>query len=122
MTDTFTPPQARALIGRALRKRNEDRLAVKIADSGLPAPQREYRFHPPRRWRFDFAWPKYCLAVEVDGGVYSAGRHTRGAGYEKDCEKGNAAVVDGWRVLHFTPTHITGDYAVQTIAAALWPT
>lgn len=65
-------------------------------------PVREYRFAPPRRWRFDFAYPERKVAVEVEGGVYSFGRHTRGKGYENDLEKYNTAVVMGWKVLRFT--------------------
>jgi len=71
----------------------------------------EYRFAPPRRWRFDFAWPDGArlVAVELDGGAYTQGRHTRGAGYEADCRKLNAAAVLGWRVLRFTSGMLTGD-------------
>ena len=43
----------------------------------LPEPEREYIFAPPRRWRFDFRWPGHMLAVEVEGGVYTNGRHNR---------------------------------------------
>jgi len=61
----------------------------------------EYRFNPHRRWRFDFADPKNRIAVEIEGGVWSLGRHVRGVGYIADCEKYNAAVLDGWRVLRY---------------------
>ena len=78
----------------------------------LPAPVAEYRFHPTRRWRFDYAWPApVMVAVELDGGAYSNGRHTRGAGYEADAEKLNAAAVMGWRVLRFTGGMLTNDPA-----------
>jgi hypothetical protein len=40
----------------------------------------EHRFHPVRRWRFDAAFPARKVAVELDGGIFAAGRHTRGAG------------------------------------------
>jgi very-short-patch-repair endonuclease len=73
---------------------------------GLPVPQREYRFDAVRRWRFDFAFPEIKLAVEIDGGVWTRGRHTRGAGYGGDMEKFNAATLAGWRVLHYTPQNI----------------
>ncbi len=93
----------------------EDLLETHIRLSGIPAPTREYRFHPRRRWRFDFAWPLYKIAVEVDGGIYCRGRHVRGAGFERDAEKGNEAVLAGWRVLHFTPRHVKSGAAVQAI-------
>lgn len=81
----------------------EARFAALVAESGLPKPVRELRFAPPRRWRFDFAFPDHLVAVEIEGGIYSGGRHTRGKGYEADCEKYNQAVAaGGWRVLRFT--------------------
>ena len=97
----------------------EDRLAFQLRIFNLPPPEREYRFHDERRWRFDFAWPERMLAVEVDGGTWSQGRHTRGAGYAADCEKGNAAIIAGWRVLHYTTEMITSGEAVQQIEEAL---
>jgi very-short-patch-repair endonuclease len=93
----------------------EDLLETHIRLSGIPVPAREYRFHPRRRWRFDFAWPLYKIAVEVDGGIYCRGRHVRGAGFERDAEKRNAAVLAGWRVLHFTPRQVRSGSAVQAI-------
>ncbi|HUU23465.1 MAG TPA: DUF559 domain-containing protein [Phycisphaerae bacterium] len=70
--------------------------------TGSPAPTRQHRFAPPRRWRFDFAWPAQKVAVEIEGGTFVRGRHTRGAGFQGDCEKYNAAVSLGWRVLRYT--------------------
>jgi very-short-patch-repair endonuclease len=93
----------------------EEILEQHIKLSGLPAPAREFRFHPKRRWRFDFAWPIWKVAVEVDGGIYSRGRHVRGSGFERDAEKRNAAVLAGWRVLHFTPRQVKSGNAVRTI-------
>jgi very-short-patch-repair endonuclease len=69
----------------------------------LPAPEREYRFDPERRWRFDFAWPSLKIAVEIEGGVWIRGRHVRPVGYLGDLEKYNRAVVLGWRVLRYAP-------------------
>lgn len=74
-----------------------------------PMLERELRFAPPRRWRFDFACPDAWVAIEVDGGAYTQGRHTRGKGYENDCEKLNAATVLGWAVFRVTPGMIERD-------------
>lgn len=78
--------------------------------AGLPEPIPEYRFHQLRRWRFDFAWPLHMVAVEVEGGIWTQGRHTRGPGVLADMEKYNAAVLAGWRVLRYAP---------QTLGSAL---
>lgn len=69
---------------------------------GLVLDVREHRFAPPRRWRFDFAWREQLLAVEIEGGTYVNGGHNRGKKYAEDCEKYNAAVLLGWRVLRYT--------------------
>lgn len=74
--------------------------------AGLPRPVTEYRFHPQRRWRFDYAIPPWFIALEVEGGVWTAGRHTRGAGYLGDCEKYNEAQLLGWIVLRCTPSQL----------------
>ena len=66
----------------------------------------EYTFHPTRRWRFDFAHPVLKIAVEVEGGVWIKGRHTRGKGFLGDLEKYNAAVLLGWKVLRYETKQI----------------
>lgn len=78
---------------------------------GIPEPQAEFRFHPTRKWRFDYAWPtaKYLgrpVAVEIEGGIWTRGRHTTGRGYLADLEKYNEAARLGWFVLRFTPTQL----------------
>ena len=64
----------------------------------------EYRFHKVRKWRFDYACPELMIAIELEGGVFIGGRHTRGMGYVNDCEKYNEALKLGWRVLRY-PTN-----------------
>jgi len=86
--------------------------AAYCAAFGLPVPVPEYKFHPTRRWRIDAAWPDVLLACEVNGGVYTQGRHTRGTGYAADMENRNALNMQGWTVLEYEPRKI--DY--QTIA------
>lgn len=71
---------------------------------------KEHRFHPVRKWRFDVAIPEMMVAIELEGGVYTRGRHTRGSGFIKDIEKYNTATVMGWNVLRYTHTnHIYAD-------------
>lgn len=97
----------------------EDKLYSSIMQAAIPTPVREYNFYPSRRWRFDFAWPDLHLAVEVEGGVYSKGRHTRGAGFEMDCEKYNQAVISGYRVLRYTASMIDNGTAIREIEYAV---
>lgn len=69
---------------------------------GIPEPIPEYRFAPPRKWKFDGAYPDKKIAVELEGGTWVQGRHTRPIGFTKDCIKYNAAAALGWRVFRFT--------------------
>lgn len=62
----------------------------------------EFKFAPGRRWRFDFACPTTKIAVELEGGAWTGGRHTRGAGFIADCEKYNEATLNGWTVFRLT--------------------
>lgn len=66
----------------------------------------EYRFHPERKWRFDFALPCRRLAIEIEGGVWIRGRHTRGKGFLGDCVKYSTAAVLGWRVIRLAPQQL----------------
>lgn len=63
----------------------------------------EYRFHPVRRWRFDYALPDYKIALEVEGGVWTGGRHNMPLGFLSDIEKYNTATLMGWRVVRVVP-------------------
>lgn len=82
----------------------------------LPVPEREHRFHPVRKWRFDFAWPEKLIAFECEGAIYMNGRHTRGSGFEKDCEKYNAAMLLGWRVFKVTRRMVEQGIAIGIAA------
>lgn len=101
--------------------RNNDTAQAAAAIIQMLAPdvaegmKREFQFHPPRRWRFDLAWPASKVAVEIDGGQWMpyGGRHARDA----DREKHNIAVFLGWRVLRFTPQEFERDpeYCISMI-------
>lgn len=73
---------------------------------GLVEPIPEFRFHPERKWRFDYAWPQQKVFVEIEGGLFIQGRHNRGAGMRADFEKYNAASLLGWRGYHYLPEQI----------------
>lgn len=73
---------------------------------GLPMPEAEYKFHATRKWRFDFCWPEAKVALEVQGGIWSGGRHSRGSGLVKEHEKLNAAAHAGYRIFFTTPQDV----------------
>ena len=84
---------------------------------GGQALVREFRFDPVRRWRFDFAHEPSRVAIEINGGVWSNGRHVRGAGYLRDREKMNAAQAAGWRVFELGTGQVTVNNVQRIIEA-----
>ena len=88
-------------------------------DAGLPLPVAEHRFHPTRLWRFDYAWPAQKIALEVEGGIWTGGRHISPAGFIADLEKYNAAAVLGWRIIRLTPKSILTPISVHLVREAM---
>jgi hypothetical protein len=110
----------------------ETLLAVQLEQAGIPF-EREYRFHPERKWRADFAlsdpdhWEMFgpmasfiTLLIEIDGGSWlPKGRHTTGKGFAADCEKMNAAAELGYRVLRYVPAQVESGEALEQIRRIL---
>ena len=69
----------------------------------IPDPVEEFKFHPTRKWRLDLCWPDHKLALEIEGGVFTNGRHVRPTGFMKDIEQYNALSIQGYGLLRFTP-------------------
>ena len=106
----------------------ESRFLIYLRSEHIPAPVAEYRFVAEmvgtgrglrqrltaqglKDWRYDFAWPEHLIAVEIEGGTWSGGRHNRGRGYAGDCEKYNRAMGLGWQVYRLTADHLRGGNA-----------
>jgi len=62
----------------------------------------EFRFHPIRRWKADFAVPEKRILIEYEGLNSERSRHTTLTGYTGDTEKYNAAQALGYKILRFT--------------------
>jgi very-short-patch-repair endonuclease len=56
-----------------------------------------------RKFRADYLCQRLRIIVEVNGGQFTGGRHTRGGkGYETDLTKINLAQAYGYKVFQFT--------------------
>lgn len=75
----------------------------------------EYKFHPERKWRFDWCIVPYKIAVEVEGGAWIFGRHNRPSGFIKDMEKYNEATRLGFRVIRVQPEELNTSYTIDLI-------
>jgi len=92
----------------------EATLSLHLRAESIPH-RAEYRFDPKRRWRADFAIPGKKILIECEGGTWTNGRHNRGDGFEKDCEKYNAASEQGWTILRYTKQMIDSGKAIDQI-------
>lgn len=128
------PPEHRER-ARALKRKAEAQEREAFRDycrgAGLPLPDPEARFHPKRKWRFDWAWPEQRIALEVEGGLFgtgekcsacgqrSGGAHGAIKGRKRDLEKYNEAAALGWRVLRCTPEDLYAPGTLELLQRAL---
>lgn len=105
----------------------EETLALHLRAVGIKFA-RESRFHPTRRWLFDFAILDKKLAIEVEGitffgknkdGSTKLGRHQTAKGFQEDCEKYDEAMRLGWTVYRCTPQMVKSGKAIETIEILL---
>lgn len=131
---------------RAGGKRDRVSFEDVLERAAMPAWETEYRFDAVRRWRFDFAWPAFRIAMEIEGGSFGrlividrgwrrgpgglvhaiapgtririGGRHQSGPGFERDLEKYNRAILGGWLLLRATPTQVRDGHALAILREA----
>jgi very-short-patch-repair endonuclease len=98
----------------------EDRLCWQLTAAGLPAPVREFRFHPERRFRADLAYPAIKLLIEIEGGIWMRkSGHNTGSGITRDIEKGNLMTILGYRLIRVTSKMINSGKALDIIEEIL---
>ncbi|AIL33107.1 DUF559 domain-containing protein [Basilea psittacipulmonis] len=115
--------QQKASIKRKLSRSRKESVLEKMFEQQLKASdlsfEREFKFHPTRKWKFDFAMPEKKIAVEIEGGVWTNGRHTRAKGFIADCEKYNTATLMGWQVYRFTGQEVRSLSALNWVLEAV---
>ncbi len=100
---------------RAKASKLEQRFALLWHSMNGPALEREFRFHPTRKWRADFAHIPSCTLIEIEGGIWIRGRHTTPRGFTADAEKYLEAALAGWRVLRLVDTQINASIVARII-------
>ena len=119
ITDKQTPDKPKKMAQKP-RKQPKTDIFTSICKSDLKIEVvKEYMFHPTRKWRFDFAIPAYKIAIEVEGGVWTGGRHTRPQGFLGDIEKYNQATLLGWRLFRVTPEDLCRTKTLNMLKQAI---
>ena len=67
-------------------------------------PETGYKFHPSKRWRFDFAWPSRQIAIKYEG-IFSVG----------DCDEYNEAQKMGWTVFMLIAAQVESGAASELL-------
>lgn len=104
----------RSVKGQRVQSVGEVTLATHLRGCKINFEQ-EYKFHAERNWRADFWITGSKILVEVEGGIWSGGRHTRGKGFIADMEKYNAAAILGFKVLRFDTQQVKSGLAIKQI-------
>lgn len=100
-------------------KKKEPSVGERILERHLEALKieytREFKFHPERKWRADFLIDGYKLLVEVEGGVFINGGHSRGRPYTNNCEKYSNAAILGYHVIRATTDQVKSGECIKWI-------
>ena len=124
MTYTLVLTRGRSSILRHLKRSIlsdlEDKLEFQLKSAKITGFTREYKFHPKRRWRLDFAWIDQKIGVEVEGGIWlPRSGHNTGVGISRDVEKGNSLTLLGWKLIRVTGKMIKSGEALNIIESIL---
>lgn len=115
-----------------MKKAKEEAIRNAFAElcvrNGLPLPVFEWKFDDRknekgkrlRLWRFDYSWPTHKVALEVEGGVWSQGRHTRPQGFIEDKRKYSEAAIQGWAMLYTFPDELMSHDTLLMVRRALY--
>lgn len=111
----------REVIAKVRKGPGLDMVTMQCQAHHLPLPVREFRFDAVRRWRFDYCWPTWLVALEQEGGLWVRGRHSRATGMEADMVKYAEAALAGWVVLRASPRQIADGTVLGWLQRALAP-
>lgn len=78
---------------------------------------KEVKLIPKRQYRFDFAHPFSKVAIEINGGNWVRGRHTRAGALNKEYEKLNLVQIEGYQVFILDGNMITSKWLAKIYEA-----
>jgi len=107
-------------------KQNEANILLEkhLLEIGLTF-EREYRFHPTRKWRADYRLLNVLLngqmvLIEIEGGFYrGVGGHNSINGLQRDIDKNNHALACGYLPFRFSTADVLRGRAKAFLAEHL---
>jgi very-short-patch-repair endonuclease len=115
----MTQPFRQKFVKSPTESAAEFTLAAQWQADHLPPCEREFQFHPERKFRLDFAIPRIKFGVEIEGGLWVNGAHSRPSGILRDMEKGNLLTLLGWSTLRYSASQVRSGAAIREIAEYL---
>ena len=117
----------------------EEQVRAWCVKHSLPEPLFELQFHPTRKWRFDialteiraakhsdgtedtdFSFQLRGVAIEIQGGIWVGGGHSRGAQMKKDWEKWMEAQRLGWKMAWREPKDLLTEDTAKIVLDLMW--
>lgn len=100
-----------------------DAFVLLCAAHGLPTPETEVVFAPPRKFRADYLFRSIpnCrgVIVEREGGLFAKGRagmaHARPTAILRDMARSNLAQLLGFVYLRYTPQQLENGVAIADL-------
>ena len=99
---------------------HEARFKLQLRANKIYVFKEQYRFHPTRQWKIDFAFPSAKLGIELDGAIFGKkSGHNTGVGILRKMEKSNELQKMGWRIFSFSGDQVKSGYAINYILEVL---
>lgn len=103
----------------------QTKMFVQMLESfNMPKPIPEFMFAKDinRKWRIDYYFEHNGkkVALEVEGGVWTGGRHTRGSGFSKDMEKYNELAKHGIFLIRVVPSDLLSIATMDLIKGVIY--
>jgi hypothetical protein len=105
--------EAAKTLERILRERFAAEFETVWKRNNGPELEKEYQFWNEKGWLADYRVGN--VLIELEGGVWTGGRHVRPAGFIEDCMKYNKAQMLGYTVYRIPTGCATDNYVTEII-------
>jgi hypothetical protein len=114
--NSYTAAEYKALVKSAKKQKDKERIKrihsqfTDWLNANKIAFVKEYKFCKERKWKIDYYLPDLNTAIEVEGGVWSGGRHVNPKGFLNDMDKYNAITMAKIDLLRIDTDRLNSQY------------